>query len=169
MDLKVANKNILSQLKYLVDNLNDAEYSTPIKLLSNASIGNHVRHILEFYMCMMDGFSTGVVNYDKRSRNPQLESSPVYATSRILILNRFIDGVTNIDIDLKFDLDLENQKIRIVHTNIDRELYSLLDHTTHHMALIKIGLSQVAPAIKLPRGFGVAVSTLRYQRTIQKA
>jgi hypothetical protein len=40
-----------------------------------------------------------------------------------------------------------------------------VEHAIHHMALIKVGLKEVCPAVKIPADFGVAVSTVKYLNT----
>ena len=41
-----------------------------------------------------------------------------------------------------------------------------IEHAVHHMALVKIGLRDVAPRVTLPAGFGIVVSTLRHQERV---
>jgi hypothetical protein len=53
-----------------------------------------------------------------------------------------------------------------VETNYYRELAYNIEHAVHHMALVKIGLRDVAPRVTLPAGFGIAVSTLRHQERV---
>ena len=50
-----------------------------------------------------------------------------------------------------------------VSSSFFRELTYLIEHTIHHLAIIKIGLNEVYPAIEIPKNFGVAHSTIRYQ------
>lgn len=50
-----------------------------------------------------------------------------------------------------------------VETNFLRELTYNIEHAVHHMAIMKIGIREVAPLIVIPKSFGVAVSTLRYR------
>ena len=62
------------------------------------------------------------------------------------------------------DYGLEGSNRQEIETNIGRELAYNIEHAVHHMAILKIGLAIVAPEVKVPEGFGVAVSTLRYKR-----
>lgn len=67
------------QLKYIIDQLSKEQFSEKLELLNNSSIGQHVRHVLEFYICLSQGIKTGYVNYDNRVRNLSLETDPNYA------------------------------------------------------------------------------------------
>lgn len=39
-----------------------------------------------------------------------------------------------------------------------------IEHTIHHLALIKVGLKLVYPDLDLPNHFGVAPSTIKFQQ-----
>jgi hypothetical protein len=48
-------------------------------------------------------------------------------------------------------------------TNYFRELTYNIEHAVHHMAIIKIGIREVANYVTLPADFGIAASTIRYK------
>ncbi len=169
MDIKNASKKVLSQLVKVLDKLTEKEYSSSIEILSGATIGQHIRHTLEFYTCLQEGALIGVVNYDKRNRDLDLETIPAHAINVIQSLFRFIDEIKDERIVLEINYDLYDDHLQTVQSNIDRELCYNIEHAIHHMALIKIGLRVVSPDLQLPEGFGVAVSTLRYLKETQEA
>ena len=63
--------------------------------------------------------------------------------------------------------DSSNDTI-VISTNYFRELVYNLEHTVHHMALIRVGINEVS-AVKVPEEFGVASSTIKYKRTAKAA
>ena len=69
MLLKQPIQKVFVQLSESLHQLTDAEYSQPSKILFNASIGQHVRHIIELFLCLEKGYENGVVNYEKRKRD----------------------------------------------------------------------------------------------------
>src|SRR5690606_8636434 len=75
--------NDLKNIKLLISQLSDKEYSTSINCLSGSSIGQHVRHILEFYICLLEGIPIGIINYDNRKRDVNLETNTLYSTKTI--------------------------------------------------------------------------------------
>lgn len=169
MSIKNACCDILSQLTYLVNQLSESEYTKPIEALSHSSIGQHVRHTLEFFICLEQGFKTGILNYDNRLHDKLIETDKFLALST---LNRISDFIASNAQDkvlrLEVSYDLDQESYVSVETNYLRELIYNIEHAVHHMAIIKIGVRQTVQHIDLPVTFGVASSTLRYQERNQK-
>lgn len=169
MSIKNACCDILAQLTELVNQLAQHEYSKPIESLSHSSIGQHVRHTLEFFICLEQGFASGVINYDKRSHDKLIETDKFLALCALNKISEFVasnyqDNVLRLEVSYGF----EQEAFISVETNYLRELIYNIEHAVHHMAIIKIGVREVAPHINLPVDFGIASSTLRYKES-QKA
>src|SRR5215211_5006609 len=79
MQLYQSIKNVFVQLDDSLQQLTDTQYTQPSKRLFNATIGQHVRHIIELFVCLQKGYETGVVNYEKRKRDLQLETDKEFA------------------------------------------------------------------------------------------
>ena len=90
MNIKEAAKEVLDQLQNVLDHIISEDYTTIIQDL-NGSIGEHTRHILEFYICLIDGLKTGYVNYDNRKRDVRIESDPAFAKSKLGEIISFIE------------------------------------------------------------------------------
>ncbi|MBU2915675.1 DinB family protein [Reichenbachiella agariperforans] len=165
MSIRPSIDNIFEQLTELLSVLDRQEYSQPVPLLNGATIGQHIRHTLEFFVCLMDGVEQGCVNYDQRQRDLVLENSPVEAISCIHALrDRMTEGQENIPLRLEQSLGQEGELVEI-QTNLDRELIYNIEHAVHHMALIRVGLKDVKPNLELSEAFGIASSTIRYRQT----
>lgn len=164
MELTLAAKQIIDDLQLLLEKINDTDYQKPIPVLNNATIGQHVRHILEFFLCLNEGYFRGIVNYDNRMRNKQIEESRNYASAQI---DKILDAIRvyhlEHDLLLEMSYDEYGESGVQVKTNYHRELAYNIEHAVHHMALIRIGLRDAAPYIRVPQNFGVAVSTIRHQ------
>lgn len=163
MQLISACSTILDQLDDVVTNISVEDFAKPSSALSNSTVGQHLRHIIEFFLCLENGFRSGVINYDKRAHDKLIESDKFIAINAIRTVREFVVATTN-DSSLLLDVGYERntEECVTIKTNYFRELTYNIEHAVHHMALIKIGVREVAGYVSLPKDFGVAVSTLRH-------
>lgn len=155
----------LKEIKQLLEQINKNSYTQPLTYLSGSSIGQHVRHILEFYQCLIASQKTGVVNYDARLRNLQIEIDVNYSIENI---HQIIMELNQIDLHQNLSLEgnfthQENTQTSI-STSYQRELAYCLEHSIHHQALIKVGLKEMEIDHIINQNFGVAPATIRYQK-----
>lgn len=166
MSINASAINLLKQLSTVIDGLTDTQFVTKVPVLSNATIGQHVRHTLEFFICLMDAKNEGVVNYDERKHDQFIEQETQLAGSVILSVQEFLLKETeDFALRLKANYSIENAYSETITTNFYRELAYNIEHAIHHMALIKIGCRAVCPDLELPEHFGVASSTVRYHQS----
>ncbi|QNK64767.1 DinB family protein [Pedobacter sp. PAMC26386] len=164
MHLNKTISSLLAQLQNLLEELSDEQYCMPVIALSNATLGQHTRHIAEFYLELDHGYQNGIVNYDNRKRNYKIETFRIFT---IHLLQEISAGMIKENKELKLIADYGtaiNDEICIVETNYFRELLYNLEHTVHHMALMRIGVTAVSGII-LPVDFGVAASTIKFRKT----
>lgn len=162
MLLKQPIEKIFSQLTEALMRLTPEEYTRPSNTLSNASIGQHVRHIIELFLCLEQGYDTGKVNYEKRKRDTEIETNKELAICLLQEIYQRLDR-PNADLELQAE-NFENSGEPItIPSNYFRELAYNLEHTIHHMALIRIGISEIS-SIDVAPSFGVAHSTIKYRQ-----
>lgn len=166
MNLNKACGNILTQLTDLVNQLSEQDFIKPVDSLGRSTIGQHLRHTLEFFICLEKGFEGGLINYDKRAHDKLIESDKYIALATINKINEFVSSQSS-DKALKLEAgyDLDKEEFVTIETNFLRELVYNIEHAVHHMAIMKIGIREIAPAISLPHDFGIAASTIRYRET----
>ncbi len=167
MQLIYACDTILLQLARVVNQISDEDFIKPARSLGSSSIGQHLRHTLEFFTCLEQGLAGGVVNYDKRGHDRVIEQDRVLAAE---VIDRIRAFVTTDRLDQPLLLEVayqtDSETPVSIATNYLRELTYNIEHAVHHMAIMKIGLREVAPYITVPVDFGVAVSTLRHQQRV---
>lgn len=158
--------NLTQQLKEVIDQLTEEQFRQPIDVLSGSSIGQHTRHTLEFFLCLMDASNGEEINYDDRRRDQYIEQDPRLAT-RIIdsIQNHLRSAVQDFPILMKANYEIDRDEQISISTSFLRELSYNIEHGIHHMALIKVGVKSRFTNINLPAHFGVASSTVRFQKS----
>lgn len=166
MQLSHACNTILSQLADVISGMDEKDFVKPSSTLSNSTVGQHLRHTLEFFLCLEQGFGKGVVNYDKRSHDKLIESDKFIALGAISRIRDFIEEQsTDKALKLEVGYERDSESCISIDTNYFRELTYNIEHAVHHMAIMKIGIREVAAYVKLPADFGIAVSTIRYRES----
>jgi len=152
---------VLEQVSYIIGELSDEQFSTKLAVLSGASIGEHVRHVIEFFQALNLGYQTGCVDYDARQRDKVIETQRKYALIKLREAAANMK-IVNKPLQLAYADKSSGLECQIL-TNYERELIYNLEHAVHHMALIKIGVVATTK-IRLPDHFGVAKSTVEYRQ-----
>ncbi|MGZ8541247.1 MAG: hypothetical protein ACXWV6_11400, partial [Chitinophagaceae bacterium] len=152
MLLKKPIQNVFVQLTDSLHQLTSDEYTQPSKILISASIGQHVRHIIELFLCLEIGYETGVVNYEKRKRDYKIETDKDFAIRLLRDIYHRLDR-PNISLVMEAEDYLNTTAVALtISTNYYREIAYNLEHTIHHMALIRVGIYEVSSLV-LPDEF----------------
>jgi hypothetical protein len=156
--------NILSQLQEQIERLDMAAYSERLAVFNGSSIGGHARHIIEFYDCLLGSMETGIINYDARQRDLQIEKNRDYAVFIIKKLISKLQNINNIEKIISLEAKFGEHTIRHIPTSFQREEIYLIEHSIHHFALIRIGIQTNFPSVVIEKDFGVAFSTLEFRQ-----
>lgn len=166
MHLRKACTTILSQLTNLVDQIKEEDFRKPSSTLNGSTIGQHLRHTIEFFLCLEKGLEKGIVNYDKRNHDKAIETDKFIALSIIKEITTSINNrIEDTPLTLEVCYDLTDENFTTLNSSYKRELVYNIEHAVHHMAIMKIGVREIAPYIQLPIDFGIAASTIRHQHT----
>ena len=149
----------LDELTSLLKQLTADVYTNPCKNLSNASIGEHTRHIIEMFQCLENQYESGIVNCDHRERKYQIQTNTIVANESIKTILNQVDK-PNKNLQLQQIVDGEEL---LIESNYQRELLYNLEHCIHHQALIKVAIIQ-SSLIAIDENFGVARSTIEYKK-----
>jgi hypothetical protein len=134
-------------------------YTTPIYSLSQSTIGQHTRHIIELYNCLLSGYETGFINYDSRKRDKNVEINPGFAIDNLYRISSILKKP---DKHIWISHSLHGKETDLGSTYF-RELYYNLEHCIHHQALIKVALIELK-IHSVSEEFGVAASTIKYKK-----
>lgn len=130
-------------------------------------VGTHIRHVIEHCEALLAPTLSGVVDYDQRPRDPELERSGCLARMRLLALRQRLNDWADADLDATVSVHgntgLGGGTAFVVESSIGRELVSVAIHTVHHFALLHAYCLQ--HGIPVNKNFGKAPATVAYERS----
>ncbi len=161
--LKEIAKKQLFELKLILNGVKDSDYSKNIALLENGTLGRHVRHILEFYECLFISISGDTVCYDDRKRNLLLEENVRFACDYI---DEIVDRIEQVNINKRLLLKSKYEAAEVImETSLFREITYNIEHTVHHLAIMRIAISSELKYIDLSNTFGYADCTVQFLKS----
>lgn len=167
MNCKEGNQHILSQMVGLLETLDNQIYAQPLEIFKGSSIGQHFRHILDFYLCLIKGAQAGTVDYANRDRNPRAESDVQYTKQAFYQISEAIEPfLEEQHIKVRGDFSAQAIERPELLSSIGRELMFAYDHAVHHLAMIKIGMEIVMPQVNIDNNIGIAPSTIKHRNGI---
>ena len=169
MEITLVARRLLKDAELYLGRIDSKAYGTPLEILFGATIGQHTRHFIEFFQCLVSqiGEPARIIDYATRKRDASIQSDPPAALKAIEEIKAALDSFdTDLPCKLRCTEHFSSDKPVEVESNLSRELLYNIEHTIHHLAIIKIGLATVAPAIELPEHFGVAPSTVQHNQNI---
>jgi uncharacterized membrane protein YphA (DoxX/SURF4 family) len=165
LPIEHALRATISQLQQALSHLSADEYASPLQVLSGSSIGEHTRHVIEFFQALNTGYANGAVNYDSRKRNKSLETDRDFALQELSSILKSI-SLEDKTILLTGSYSSKVTREATVETTYYREIVYNLEHAVHHMAIIKIGIRE-STNVTVPMDFGVAAPTVKYRNGTQ--
>lgn len=128
------------------------------------SIGEHLRHCAEHFLCFFRDLASGVVDYDARDRNPRLERDADFLVG---VMDEISSDLAHLDrgsldkpIYLRALACPETEPV-LHRSSIERELLFLSSHNVHHLALALSVAGELG--LDLPPEIGLAFSTAAHR------
>ncbi|MBL4909716.1 MAG: hypothetical protein JKX78_06795 [Alteromonadaceae bacterium] len=157
---------VLTQAKDYLNTVSTHHYNEVIKPNFISSAGAHIRHIIDHYQAIILGLENKHIDYDKRERHSDIETTPSIALAKIVNISQWLtsltaDQLSNL-VTLSTEVSISNCQVETVKTTVARELVFAASHAVHHYAMIaQIALQQQHT---LPLHFGIAPATATYLR-----
>ena len=142
----------------LIEKIDDTVYTQSAN--GTGSVGGHFRHNFDFVLSLLNGISEGKVDYEKRERDPRIETDRQYAIDRYIVLVRRLVKILPDELCKELLVRSEIDNTTWHRSSVSREIEFVLSHTVHHHAFIveKLAIFEV----KTTANFAGAPSTLRY-------
>jgi uncharacterized damage-inducible protein DinB len=165
--LVLAAQDVLLQGLELLQ-MSDQQYAQMIGAPFDASIGQHYRHVLEHFQCLVKGADCGEVNYDARQRDRRIETDKEVAANATRDLVQGLNGWTDTILERHCmavsSVDYESDLPSNISSNLARELAYCIGHTIHHYAIIRLVCGHIG--VIVPARFGYAPSTIKHQSSL---
>lgn len=166
MDAQQGTLLISAQMTELLQRLPLTVYTSPVPLFHGSTVGQHFRHILEFYTCLLEGCAAGQIDYSSRKRNDALSENPATALAALEYLTaafRQVDEQQLLRVQSEFSEMADGGPNYL--SSLGRELQYAFDHAVHHLAIIRMGLETQFPEVPVNADLGVAPSTLQHRQS----
>lgn len=161
-----ANIEIIDRCLAIINVLPLKDFVKPCSVILDETIGRHFRHIIEFYISLLKDINTGIVSYDSRERNKQLETEIKIVSEKLKQIKMKLSGLsTDQKILLKYNLFTDSNYLQTAESTLKRELIFLHDHTIHHLFMIRIASENLSVKNLLNiDDLGINPSTLRSRK-----
>ena len=142
MDPREGTTILTQQITDFLSIVEPATYSQPLSTFNDSSIGQHIRHIIDFYLCLLNGVQQATIDYDNRTRDSAIELDKKIAQT---FINQIATQVQTlpitkiVQVQSCFVPDAQVQST-VIESSVGRELMYAYDHAIHHLAIIKIGM-----------------------------
>lgn len=161
--LVLAARQVLTQGRELLAAL-DAETYRRKAAPERSTIGDHYRHILDHFSCLLAGLPGRSVNYDERDRDTRIADDREFAawTTESLLegVNRLHSGTLAEPLQVTYSVGYGTPGPDTMVSTVGREIAFAVSHAVHHYAIVR--LLAEGFGTKLPADFGVAPSTLNH-------
>jgi len=135
-----------------------------------SSGGAHLRHCLDHFEALLDGWPARLVDYDARRRDPRIERDPLAFIKRMEFVVESLRSLSVTDTSSSLRI-IQAPSISstgaCMSSTLERELVFLSSHCIHHLAIVRLMLSYAG--IEIPREIGIAWSTARWEATHKAA
>lgn len=155
---------VVKQAIDLLSCLDESDYQQVIPPHFTSSIGAHMRHIVDHFLALMNGWQQGDVDYNLRHRENSVEKDPVQALDALNNISDWIMSLKSSDYNTKLnitsEIDISRTHSTTCQSTLERELVFVSSHAIHHYALIRLICSLKNKSI--PQYFGYAPATITH-------
>lgn len=155
---------IVRQAIDLLDGMSLGEYQQKLPPHFPSSIGSHMRHIIDHFLALMNGYSSAHIDYNVRHRHNDVEQFPNKAIEKFEEISLWLDNLPEESLDkaltIRAEVDVSRTYSTTCLSTLERELVFASSHAIHHYALVRIICSMQNKTV--PEFFGFAPATITH-------
>ncbi len=157
---------VVQQATEFLSNISDQDYVEVMQPHFSGSAGAHMRHVIDHYLALKNGIKKGTVDYNKRNRFSDVESSPAIAISIWHDISQWLESIdpnwSEQSLEVISEVSASRELSVRATSSLQRELMFVSSHAIHHFSLLAIMGSLQGKSV--PLNFGVAPVTAGYFR-----
>ena len=158
------NIDTLSKILFVIETI-ESVWSIKNKNFNNETIGRHIRHIIDFYLCFICHIDSNFIDYDTRKRSVKIESNISFARNKIEEIIYFLKNTDLVDKNIKVRMNSSVSNLDL-NSSIFRELMHIADHAIHHANLVQVIIKNEFPDLERNCNF-YSPSTIDSKRCAQ--
>jgi len=128
------------------------------------SVGPHLRHCVDHFRLLLDGWRSGFVDYDARPRDLRLEQDPEAVRGALAAIAGSLGELRSADLLNELTVTQSAAPGRPPLSSpsfLERELAFVSGHTIHHIAIMLLAAQAVG--VEIPSRLTVAYSTAAHR------
>jgi len=132
-----------------------------------STVGPHLRHCVDHFIQLLEGWRSGLVDYDARLRDRRLEQDPRAVTAALDRIASLLRAIGRDDLSRELTVTQSAAPGRPPASSVsrlERELVFLSGHTIHHIAIMVLAARAVG--VEVPARLAVAYSTEGYRESL---
>ncbi len=153
----VSNKVTLAAFLEVLNRVDDDQLTRCSDTFPSSTIGKHIRHVIDFYRCFLDGRDDGRIDYDARPRDVGLETDRLQQLDALAGLESDLSAIADLKTGLQIVSICEDGALSRSRSTVARELVFLHSHSTHHLAIVVMLMRELG--LETEAGWGLAPST----------
>ena len=156
--------DVLQQAVSLLKEIQTENYQLAMQPHLSGSIGKHIRHVIDHYLALEQGLVDGLVDYNQRHRNSNIEASPSVALDSLNAIINWLENITSEQLEnsvtVRSEVSISGTLNIQCHSTLAREILFVSSHAIHHFSLISVARS--LQGYEVPQYFGYAPATISY-------
>ena len=156
--------DVLQQAVSLLKEIQTENYQLAMQPHLSGSIGKHIRHVIDHYLALEQGLVDGLVDYNQRHRNSNIEDSPSVALDSLNAIINWLENITSEQLEnsvtVRSEVSISGTLNIQGNATLAREILFVSSHAIHHFSLISVARS--LQGYEVPQYFGYAPATISY-------
>lgn len=153
----------IDQMIDFIETLDDNDYQFCAAPWLESSIGQHLRHIVDLFLALVNQEQDKAVDYEFRRRGASIEISRTTGLLELRNVRAWMNQIDSEDIERPIrvltEVSINSEQTEIFNSTFGRELCFASSHLTHHLALMAVIAKIAGKSVDPTLGLAPATAT----------